>query len=174
MLTLALDTIMFGCAIALFWDEPQFHGAINKLLRADMRCGCSILYVLIAPICLSVSRPDMTGLLIGYPLRGLLISIVMLYVVCKPASRMGYALISLYPAFGSHLVSSSSLAADVHCRDILVAFPRFVCGSCCLAPKGSSLVVVPEWPFCETRDWIEDRVPGLRAAFERGATGVLD
>ena len=157
MLHTRLDTIMFGCAIALFWDEPRFHAALNKLLRADIVCG-SIAYILIAPI-LSERFQARYDWLIGYPLRGLLISIVMLYVVCKPASRMGYAL-NLAPVRHLGVISYSlylwqQMFTAGHSWPFPVSFlALFACA------EGSYWLV--ERPSLRTRDWIEARVPALR------------
>jgi peptidoglycan/LPS O-acetylase OafA/YrhL len=157
MLHTRLDTIMFGCAIALFWDEPRFHAAINKLLRADIACG-SIVYILIAPI-LSERFQARYDWLIGYPLRGLLISIVMLYVVCKPATRMGYAL-NLAPVRHLGVISYSlylwqQMFTAGHSWPFPVAFVAlFACA------EGSYWLV--ERPSLRARDWIEARVPALR------------
>ena len=156
MLHTRLDTIMFGCAIALFWDEPRFHAAINKLLRADVVCG-SIVYILIAPI-LSERFQARYDWLIGYPLRGLLISIVMLYVVCKPASRMGYAL-NLAPVRHLGVISYSlylwqQMFTAGHSWPFPVSFlALFACA------EGSYWLV--ERPSLRARDWIEARVPAL-------------
>lgn len=157
MLHTRLDTIMFGCAIALFWDEPRFHAAINKLLRADIVCG-SIVYILIAPI-LSERFQSRYDWLIGYPLRGLLISIVMLYVVCKPASRMGYAL-NLAPVRHLGVISYSlylwqQMFTAGHSWPFPVSFlALFACA------EGSYWLV--ERPSLRARDWIEASVPALR------------
>jgi len=157
MLHTRLDTIMFGCAIALFWDEPRFHAAINKLLRADIVCG-SIVYILIAQI-LSERFQSRYDWLIGYPLRGLLISIVMLYVVCKPASRMGYAL-NLAPVRHLGVISYSlylwqQMFTAGHSWPFPVSFlALFACA------EGSYWLV--ERPSLRARDWIEASVPALR------------
>jgi len=91
MLHTRLDTIMFGCAIALLWKKPQFNRLIDKLLHPSLFVF-SIFYVVILAPCLSArfdARYDWT---IGYTLRGFLISIMLLYVVKKPGSRPGRVL----------------------------------------------------------------------------------
>ena len=157
MLHTRLDTIMFGCAIALFWDEPRFHFAITKLLRADI-VGCSIAYILVAPV-LSERFQARYDWLIGYPLRGLLISIVMLYVVCKPTSRVGYTL-NLAPVRHLGVISYSlylwqQMFTAGHSWPFPVLFlALFACA------EGSYWLV--ERPSLRMRDWIEARVPALR------------
>ena len=157
MLHTRLDTIMFGCAIALFWGEPRFHAAIAKFLRADVACF-STLYILVAPT-LSQLFQARYDWFIGYPLRGLLISIVMLYVVCKPASRMGHVL-NLGPVRHLGVISYSlylwqQMFTAGHSWPFPVAFlALFTCA------EGSYWLV--ERPSLRMRDWIEARVPALR------------
>ncbi len=157
MLHTRLDTIMFGCAIALFWGEPRFHAAIAKFLRADVACF-STLYILVAPT-LSQLFQARYDWFIGYPLRGLLISIVMLYVVCKPASRMGHAL-NLGPVRHLGVISYSlylwqQMFTAGHSWPFPIAFlALFTCA------EGSYWLV--ERPSLRMRDWIEARVPALR------------
>jgi peptidoglycan/LPS O-acetylase OafA/YrhL len=89
----------------------------------------------------------------------LLISIVMLYVVCKPASRMGYAL-NLAPIRHLGVISYSlylwqQMFTAGHSWPFPVPFVAlFVCA------EGSYWLV--ERPSLRTRDWIEARVPALR------------
>jgi peptidoglycan/LPS O-acetylase OafA/YrhL len=88
MLHTRLDTLMFGCAMALLWKEARFNRLVEKLLHPAL-FAFSIFYISILAPCLSArfdARYDWT---IGYTLRGLLISIVLLYVVRKPISFPG-------------------------------------------------------------------------------------
>jgi peptidoglycan/LPS O-acetylase OafA/YrhL len=91
MLHTRLDTIMFGCTMALLWKTPRFNDLVEKLLHPAL-FAFSTLYIVILSPCLSArfdARYDWT---IGYTLRGLLISIVLLYVVRKPISFPGRVL----------------------------------------------------------------------------------
>jgi peptidoglycan/LPS O-acetylase OafA/YrhL len=91
MLHTRLDTIMFGCAMALLWKETRFNRLVEKLLHPAL-FAFSLFYISILAPCLSArfdARYDWT---IGYTLRGLLISIVLLYVVRKPISFPGHVL----------------------------------------------------------------------------------
>jgi peptidoglycan/LPS O-acetylase OafA/YrhL len=88
MLHTRLDTIMFGCAMALLWKDPRFNRLVERLLH-PLLFAFSVFYIVVLAPCLSArfdARYDWT---IGYTLRGLLISIVLLYVVRKPISRPG-------------------------------------------------------------------------------------
>ena len=88
MLHTRLDTIMFGCALALLWREERFTRWLDNLLHPAL-FTLSVLYIVILAPCLSArfqARYDWT---VGYTLQGALISILLLYVVKKPASLPG-------------------------------------------------------------------------------------
>lgn len=91
MLHTRLDTIMFGCAMALLWKNARFTRWADKLLHPAL-FAFSVFYIVIFAPCLSArfeARYDWT---IGYTLRGVVISIVLLYVVRKPISFPGRVL----------------------------------------------------------------------------------
>lgn len=91
MLHTRLDTIMFGCAMALLWNDERFDRWVEKLSRPPLVIF-SIIYVVILAPCLSTrfhARYDWT---IGYGLEGLLISVVILYAIKAPNSGIGKVL----------------------------------------------------------------------------------
>jgi peptidoglycan/LPS O-acetylase OafA/YrhL len=83
-----LDTIMFGCALALLWKEERFNRWADKLLN-PLLFTFSVVYILILAPCLSARFEGRYEWPVGYTLRGLFISIVLLYVVRKPISLPG-------------------------------------------------------------------------------------
>jgi len=88
MLHTRLDTIMFGCAMALLWKDARFNRWVEKLVRPSL-VMFAIFYILILGPCLSTrfaARYDWT---IGYSLEGFLISVVILYAVRTPSSGFG-------------------------------------------------------------------------------------
>jgi peptidoglycan/LPS O-acetylase OafA/YrhL len=86
-----LDTIMFGCALALFWKEERFNQWADKLLHPSVFVFSAIYIVILAP-CLTARFEARYEWLIGYTLRGFLISIVLTYVVKNPTSLPGRVL----------------------------------------------------------------------------------
>ena len=105
MLHTRLDILMFGCAVALLWKDPRFNRLVERLLH-PLLFALSVLYIVVLAPCLSArfdARYDWT---IGYTLRGLLISIVLLYVVRKPISRPG-RLLNLAPIRHIGIISYS-------------------------------------------------------------------
>jgi peptidoglycan/LPS O-acetylase OafA/YrhL len=88
MLHTRLDTIMFGCVLALLWNDKKFQRAVEKLLRPEI-FACSLLFLtVIGPMFETRFRPRYQWI-IGYPLHGVLISFVLAYVVKKPTSLPG-------------------------------------------------------------------------------------
>jgi peptidoglycan/LPS O-acetylase OafA/YrhL len=105
MLHTRLDTIMFGCAMALLWKDARFNRLVERLLH-PLLFASSVFYIVILAPCLSarfVARYDWT---IGYTLRAFLISIALLYVVRKPISRPG-RLLNLGPIRHIGIISYS-------------------------------------------------------------------
>ncbi|MGD0840152.1 MAG: acyltransferase [Candidatus Acidiferrales bacterium] len=88
MLHTRLDTIMFGCAMALLWRDERFNRWVEKLLHPSLVIF-SMLYILIVAPCLSTRFAARYDWPIGYGLEGLLISIVLLYAVRRPSSGFG-------------------------------------------------------------------------------------
>jgi len=86
-----LDTIMFGCALALLWKEERFNQWADKLLH-PLLFVFSVIYIVILAPCLTARFEARYDWLIGYTMRGFLISIVLIYVVRKPISLPGRVL----------------------------------------------------------------------------------
>ena len=91
MLHTRLDMIMFGCAMALLWEDERFNRWVEKLLNPTLFAFSAFYIVILAP-CLSARFEARYDWPIGYTLRGVLISIVLLYVVRKPGSFPGRVL----------------------------------------------------------------------------------
>lgn len=88
MLHTRLDILMFGCAMALLWKDAHFNAFADRLLHPGLFAFSVFYIVVLAPLLSSrfQARYDWT---VGYTIRGFLISIVLLYVVRKPASLPG-------------------------------------------------------------------------------------
>ncbi|MGB6430238.1 MAG: acyltransferase [Candidatus Acidiferrales bacterium] len=88
MLHTRLDTIMFGCAMALLSKDARFERWVERIVRPPLVLF-SIFYIVVLAPCLSTrfaARYDWT---IGYGLEGFLISVVILYAVRRPFSGFG-------------------------------------------------------------------------------------
>jgi len=88
MLHTRLDTIMFGCALALLWKDGRFQDFIDRFLKPWVFAFAAGYVVVLAP-CLSTrfgARYDWT---IGYTVRALFITLTLVYVVKLPHSKCG-------------------------------------------------------------------------------------
>jgi peptidoglycan/LPS O-acetylase OafA/YrhL len=88
MLHTRLDTIMFGCAMALLWKDARFQSLVEKIVRLPLVIF-SILYIVVLAPCLSTRFAAKYDWTIGYGLGGLMISVVILYAVRMPGSAFG-------------------------------------------------------------------------------------
>jgi peptidoglycan/LPS O-acetylase OafA/YrhL len=88
MLHTRLDTIMFGCAMALLWKDERFNVWVEKIALPYI-VTLAILYITIAAPCLSIRFAARYDWSIGYSVEGLLISIVIIYAVRTPFSGFG-------------------------------------------------------------------------------------
>jgi peptidoglycan/LPS O-acetylase OafA/YrhL len=87
-----LDIIMFGCAMALLWDEPRFQNLARRLLLRPWFFVFAIAYIVVISPCLSTAFAAPYDWTLGYTLRGVLVSFVLLYVVKQPDSKPGLVL----------------------------------------------------------------------------------
>jgi len=83
-----LDTLMFGCAIALLWKADLFKTIVNRLRNPLLTAG-SIFYVLVASPYLTYFLGAKFDWPIGYSLSALCISVVLVNVVRQPESALG-------------------------------------------------------------------------------------
>jgi peptidoglycan/LPS O-acetylase OafA/YrhL len=88
MLHTRLDMIMFGCAMALLWESPRFHEQAERFMHPGLFAFATFYIVVLAPV-LSARFMGWYDWPVGYTLRGLLISLVVLYAVKRPASPTG-------------------------------------------------------------------------------------
>jgi peptidoglycan/LPS O-acetylase OafA/YrhL len=91
MLHTRLDTIMFGCVMALLWKEPRFHKWIERFLKPVL-ISLAVCYIAILSPLLSARFQARYEWPVGYTMRAMLISLVLLYFVKKPMSGPGRVL----------------------------------------------------------------------------------
>jgi peptidoglycan/LPS O-acetylase OafA/YrhL len=88
MLHTRLDTIMFGCAIALVYSHPAFDRLLKRFLHPALAVFAAFFFLVLSPYA-EARFAARYAWPIGYTLRGLCVSIVLLYVVRNPASVAG-------------------------------------------------------------------------------------
>jgi peptidoglycan/LPS O-acetylase OafA/YrhL len=88
MLHTRLDTIMFGCAIALVYDHQVFDRLLKKFLHPALAMFAAFFFLVLSPYIEARFAARFTWP-IGYTLRGVCVSVVLLYVVRNPVSVAG-------------------------------------------------------------------------------------
>lgn len=91
MLHTQLDTIMFGCAIALVQNDEMFEWLVKKFLRPPLLMLAAFLLLIASPI-LTVHFEARLIRPFGYTLIGLCVSIILIYVVRNSTSLPGQVL----------------------------------------------------------------------------------
>jgi peptidoglycan/LPS O-acetylase OafA/YrhL len=91
MLHTRLDTIMFGCLLALLYDNAQIMSRLDRFLRPSALASATAFLFFLDPILESQFR-GYYSLPVGLTLQAISVSFVLLYVVRKPASIPGHFL----------------------------------------------------------------------------------
>ena len=80
MLHTGLDSIMFGCLLALLWREPQFNQAIEPYVRGPVSALAAVFVIFLGPGLQSHFRGSY-GLVIGFTLNAICLAQILLYVI---------------------------------------------------------------------------------------------
>ena len=88
MLHTRLDTIMFGCLIALLYDNRAFNRLVDRWVSPIVATGAAIVFVFVSPF-LQARFEAKYLWTVGYTLNALCVSIVLLYAVRNSASLLG-------------------------------------------------------------------------------------
>lgn len=88
MLHTRLDTIMFGCLIALVYEHPAFHRLTARFLQSGLIVVCALFFLAISPLAEARFQAKYSWT-VGYTLRGILVSIVLVYAMQNPLSPFG-------------------------------------------------------------------------------------
>ena len=91
MLHSGLDSIMFGCLLALLWHNPRFNEFVQPLIRGRVAALSGLFVFVLSPILQAHFRGSYT-LVVGLTLNAICMSQVLLYVVHVPDSALGWVL----------------------------------------------------------------------------------
>jgi peptidoglycan/LPS O-acetylase OafA/YrhL len=91
MLHSGLDSIMFGCLLALLWHNPRFNEFVQPLIRGRVAALSGLFVFVLSPILQAHFRGSYT-LVIGLTLNAICMSQILLYVVRVPDSALGWVL----------------------------------------------------------------------------------
>jgi peptidoglycan/LPS O-acetylase OafA/YrhL len=109
MLHSSIDTIMFGCLLALLWKSERFNRLLSPWMDSWtgswIMAGSALFLLVLDPI-LDYRLHGSYNLLAGMTLEGIAICLVMLYVVRRPGTVSGRVL-NLAPVRHIGIVSYS-------------------------------------------------------------------
>lgn len=88
MLHTGLDSIMFGCLLALLWRDPRFNQAVAPYIRGRVAAHAAAFVIFLGPTLQSYFRGSY-GLVIGFTLNAICLSLILLYLVRTPQSPAG-------------------------------------------------------------------------------------
>jgi peptidoglycan/LPS O-acetylase OafA/YrhL len=88
MLHSGLDTIMFGCLLALLWRNPSFNKLIGPFVRGWVAALAASFALVGSPVLQFYFRGSY-GLVFGVSLTALCLSLILVYVVRIPDSALG-------------------------------------------------------------------------------------
>jgi peptidoglycan/LPS O-acetylase OafA/YrhL len=88
MLHTGLDSIMFGCLLALLERNERFNRLIKPYVQGPATVAATVFVLIIGPMVQSHFRGSY-GLVIGFTLNAICLSLILLYVVRSPQSQPG-------------------------------------------------------------------------------------
>jgi peptidoglycan/LPS O-acetylase OafA/YrhL len=89
MLHTGLDSIMFGCLLAMLWRNPRFNQFVQPLLRGWVAAFAAAFTLILGPVFLQARFQGSYTLVFGFTLNALCLSQILLYVVRIPQSPVG-------------------------------------------------------------------------------------
>lgn len=89
MLHTGLDSIMFGCLLAILWRNPRFNQIVRPLTRGWVATLAAAFTLVLAPVFLGARFRGAYIDVFGFTLNALCLSLILLYVVRKPESLTG-------------------------------------------------------------------------------------
>jgi peptidoglycan/LPS O-acetylase OafA/YrhL len=92
MLHTGLDSIMFGCLLALLWRNERFNRFVQPLVRGWVAAVAASFILILGPVFLQARFRGSYFLIFGLTINAFCLSQILLYVVRSPHSRVGLLL----------------------------------------------------------------------------------
>jgi peptidoglycan/LPS O-acetylase OafA/YrhL len=89
MLHTGLDSIMFGCLLAILWRNERFNQRVQPFVRAWVAACAAAFSLILGPVFLGARFRGSYGFVFGFTLNALCLSLILLYVVRIPNSPAG-------------------------------------------------------------------------------------
>ncbi len=92
MLHTGLDSIMFGCLLAILWRNPRFNQIVQPFIRGWTAFLAAAFVLVLAPVFLGARFRGAYIFVFGFTLNAICLSLILLYVVRNPDSAVGRVL----------------------------------------------------------------------------------
>jgi peptidoglycan/LPS O-acetylase OafA/YrhL len=89
MLHTGLDSIMFGCLLAILWRNVRFNQRIQPFVRGWVAACAAAFSLILGPVFLGARFRGSYGFVFGFTLNAICLSLILLYVVRNPDSPAG-------------------------------------------------------------------------------------
>ena len=155
MLHTGLDSIMFGCLLALLWRNVHFNRLVQPWVRGWVVASAAAFSLILGPVFLGARFRGSYGLVFGFTLNALCLSLILIYVVRLPYSPVG-RLLNAAPLRHLGVISYSLYLWQQMFTGVdgVGVFPWSLMAVLGCAELSYWLV---ERPTHRLRDWLEDR-----------------
>jgi len=89
MLHTGLDSIMFGCLLAILWRKERFNALVQPLVRGPVAAVAAVFVLILGPVFPEYRFQGSYSLVFGFTLNAICLSLILLYVVRVPNSLAG-------------------------------------------------------------------------------------
>jgi peptidoglycan/LPS O-acetylase OafA/YrhL len=155
------DMLMFGCITALLFSSYQFQEFIRRILARKAVIYGSVLFLLflspLIELALGAHFKWFYAIAVGFTLQGISITVIMLYVILHPESRVGRILNS--PIMVAIGVRSYSLYLwqQLFIGDSRHSIPRLAAGLCAAVLAAEFSYRIIEMPTLRMKRYFEPR-----------------
>jgi peptidoglycan/LPS O-acetylase OafA/YrhL len=89
MLHTGLDSIMFGCLLAILWRNARFNSFIQPLIRGPVAAIAAVFVLILGPVFPEYRFQGAYSLVFGFTLNAICLSLILVYLVRMPNSLVG-------------------------------------------------------------------------------------
>lgn len=155
------DMLMFGCLVALLYENPRFIRIVEELFRKKGPAVAAIFLFLISPLLVWNVR-GLYFLTIGYTLQGICISLLLLYAIRRANTPFGRFLNAPAVIWVGVLSYSVYIWQQLFIGADTFTTQRSILGFLFLAPTALASYYLVEKPMLKIKDHFERRRAPLK------------